>query len=249
MVLLLMCIIVYVNSAPAEYETTLLLEDSTTIMPPAITTTSIFLDTGINEVDGKSPNDELLELTTTSITAASAQTTEMTTIRKMESSEIDKGFDFKVEKNEEEESLQDSTTKDSIIEISTQPSSSQTDDSNSQFIQHYREMLRRQFLRTLLIMLSEIKKRQMQQQQPPLATPESTHEMLQEESKIVENSMPSISSAIFNSDCECEIDDVSTSDDGKVIVFDENTGKYVYVDGKDLEEKIQERNAQHVSVI
>ena len=81
------------------------------------------------------------------------------------------------------------------------------------------------------------------------------HQEELQESQVVETSMPysvssrSSSSSNDDSDCECEIDDVSSSDDGKVIVFDESTGKYVYVDGKDLDEKIQERNAQHVSEI
>jgi hypothetical protein len=82
-------------------------------------------------------------------------------------------------------------------------------------------------------MLSEVKKRQMQQDM--------------QESQVVETSVPYHSTA--GSECECEIDDVSTSDDGKVIVFDENTGKYVYVDGKALAEKIQQRHAHHVSLI
>lgn len=237
MLALLMCIFVCsVNCAPADDgETTTLSFETTT------TTTALLPDTRINEVDGKSPNDEVLEeFSTPSTTTTEEMTTE---------SEIDKRFDIEETTMMTTKQSLVEATKDSImddkIEISTSLPAvlSLSDHTNARIMQHYREMLRSQFLRTLLVTLSELKKRQMQQQQ---------HQEELQESQVIETSMPySVSSKSISddSDCECEIDDVSSSDDGKVIVFDESTGKYVYVDGKDLDEKIQERNAQHVSEI
>lgn len=234
MLALLMCIFVCsVNCAPADDgETTTLSFDTTT------TTTAFLHDTRINEVDGKSPNDEVLEEFSTTTTRTTTE--EMTT-----ESEIDKRFDIDettmMSTTTAVESLVE-TTKESIMDDKIETSTSLpavhalSDHTNARIMQHYREMLRSQFLRTLLVTLSELKRRQMQQQQ------QQQHQEEVQESQVVESSMP-------YSDCECDFDDVSTSDDGKVIVFDESTGKYVYVDGKDLDEKIQERNAQHVSEI
>lgn len=234
MLLPLMCIFVCsVNCAPAD-------DGETTTLSFETTTTALLPDTQINEVDGKSPNDEVLEeFSTPSTTTTEEMTTE---------SEIDKRFDVEettmmMMKTTEESLIE--ATKESIMDDKIETSTllpavqSLSDHTNARIMQQYREVLRSQFLRTLLLTLNELKKRQMQQQ----------HQEEVQESQVVETSMPYSANSSGDSDCECEIDDVSTSDDGKVIVFDENTGRYVYVDGRDLDEKIQERNAQHVSEI
>ena len=115
MLALLMCIFVCsVNCAPADDgETTTLSFDTTTALLP---------DTRINEVDGKSPNDEVLEeFSTPSTTTTEEMTTE---------SEIDKRFDIEeTTMITTKESLVEAT-KDSImddkIEISTLPRAKKT---------------------------------------------------------------------------------------------------------------------------
>jgi hypothetical protein len=234
----LMCIVMCssINAAPTT-------EDTSTIMTTTLSSafdnfhTTPFFDTRVNEVDGNSPNDELLSDITTTTT-----TTEEIPISTTES-KFDKRFDgaggdedgfeswkksliHEVEKSEEAATTL-STPSLSSSTASQHPSISEH--TRARIMHHYREIMRSQFLRTLLIMLSEVKKRQMQQDA--------------QESQVVETSVPYHSAG---SECECEIDDVSSSDDGKVIVFDESTGKYVYVDGKTLAAKI---HAHHVSVI
>lgn len=229
-----------ITAAPTTEETSTTTISST--FEDIHTTTTPFYDIRVNEVDGKSPNDELFATsrTTTKLIETTEQEVPVTT-----ESVFDKRFDGVAENEDgfeswkkslihEVEKSAETTTLSTLSSIAPQhPSISEH--TRDRIMQHYRELMRSQFLRTLLIMLSEVKKRQMQHQQQQDV----------QESQVVETSVPYHS----GSECECEIDDVSTSDDGKVIVFDENTRKYVYVDGKTLAEKIQQRHAHHVSVI
>lgn len=88
-----------------------------------------------------------------------------------------------------------------------------------------RKMLRAHALRTVLTLLNEAKKRQKSQapQQQVL------------ESQIFEDTVPASS---FMSECGCdENDEVSTSDEDKVIAFDKNLQRYVYMDKAEYERK------------
>lgn len=89
-----------------------------------------------------------------------------------------------------------------------------------------RKMLRAHLLRTVLTLLNEAKKRQ------PSQTLEHQHAM---ESQIVEETVPAFS----GSECDCyeHSFDVSTNDDDKVIAFDKNLNRYVYMDKAEYERK------------
>lgn len=89
--------------------------------------------------------------------------------------------------------------------------------------QMYQDILQSQIYRTFFMLLAELQSRQL--------LSHSQQEV--QESQVIETSMPYFTP----SDC--------TTDDGKVIVFDENSGSYVYLD-KDL---LNQQDESHVSVI
>jgi uncharacterized protein involved in high-affinity Fe2+ transport len=124
--------------------------------------------------------------------------------------------------------MQIPSTSDVPVSTATQELEVTTDNASMQAYQTYQEILQSQIFRTFFTVLTELQKHQTQQEV--------------QESQLIETSMP-----YFNPS-ECKFDDVSTSgDDGKVIVFDENSGSYVYLDRKLLMES--EQNESHVSVI
>ena len=87
-----------------------------------------------------------------------------------------------------------------------------------------RKMLRAHLLRKALTMLNEAKKRQLFQTPEQHAT----------ESRIVEEIVPAFS----GSECECdEQADVSSKDEDKVIAYDKNLHRYVYMDKMEYEQK------------
>lgn len=149
---------------------------------------------------------------------------EVTTTNVPEQTEsiFDKRFDI------EEDLIKETTsqpTPQMQIPLTTEDPIATTENSAMQAYQTYQNVLQQQMLRTFLMLLTEIRKRQMQ----------APAEQEVQESQVVETSMP----------CECEIDDVSTSDDdGNVIVFDENSGRYVSISKKLLNE-----DESHVSII
>lgn len=97
-----------------------------------------------------------------------------------------------------------------------------------------KNLLRAHILKTLLTLLNEVKQRQ-KMQAPEQQTMES---------HVVEESLHSASS----SDCKCEEnDEVSTSDESKVIVFDKNQQRYVYMDKEDYE-RAQSLQYENVSI-
>lgn len=87
-----------------------------------------------------------------------------------------------------------------------------------------RKVLRAHMLRTVLTLLNESKKRQ------TVKAPEQ-HAM---ESQIIEQTVP----AVYESECDCgERDDVSTNDENKIIAFDQDLQRYVYMDKADFEQE------------
>lgn len=194
---------------------------SATSAPTAIeniqTSTEIFVDTKLNEVNGKLPKEE-----------------EDTTKLDSTESPFDKRFDS-------DERLVSTTTSQPWLQMQI-PSTSDapvpthefevtTDNAAMRMYQTYQDILRQQIFRTFLTLLMEIQQRQMQ----------SASQQEVQESQIIEISMPYFNPSAYKFD-------VSTNgDDGKVIVFDENSGSYVYLDRKLLIENQQ--NESHVSVI
>jgi hypothetical protein len=96
----------------------------------------------------------------------------------------------------------------------------------------YQDILQSQIFRTFYTLLTELQKSQLH----------PTPQQEVHESQVIETSMP-----YFNPS-EYKNDDVNGSgDDDKVIVFDENSGKYVYLDRKLLMQDQQDES--HVSII
>jgi transcriptional regulator of met regulon len=84
-------------------------------------------------------------------------------------------------------------------------------------LQQIKKMLKAHVLRAILTILNDAKKRQIQEQHTS-------------ESQVVEETLHAVS----GSECECD-DDVSTNDEDKVIAFDKNLQRYVYMDKLDYE--------------
>lgn len=181
------------------------------------TSTETFFNTELNEINGKLLKEE-------ETTANTFDTTE---------TPFDKRFD--IDENSSNAitlqpllQMQIPSTSDIPVVTATQELEVTTDNPSMQAYQTYQEILQSQIFRTFFTVLTELQKHQTQQEV--------------QESQLIETSMP-----YFNPS-ECKFDDVSTSgDDGKVIVFDENSGSYVYLDRKLLMEN--EQNESHVSVI
>lgn len=107
--------------------------------------------------------------------------------------------------------LEDSST--SAVKASTESSEIEA---RRKLLIEIRKMLRAHLLRTVLTTLNEAKKRQ-------VSLTQEQHAM---ESQIVEESIPAVS----GSECECEDRDDAPEDDEKVIAFDRNSQRYVYMD-------------------
>lgn len=92
-----------------------------------------------------------------------------------------------------------------------------------------KKILQAHVLKALVTLLNEVKQRQQVQ----------AHEQQTMESQVVEGSLHSS----IGSDCACEEnDEVSTSDDNKVIAFDKLQQRYVYMDKRDYELMLREQN-------
>lgn len=100
-------------------------------------------------------------------------------------------------------------------------------------LQQIKQMLKAHVLRTVLTSLNEAKKRQQSQ----------TQELLTQESKVVEDSVHAAS----GHKCEYEENvDVSTDDDDKIIAFDKDSQRYVYMDKEDYERLLASHRSSHV---
>lgn len=121
------------------------------------------------------------------------------------------------------------TTTEPAVTTTALPSTTASPDFiKMRVIQHYKEILRAHVLRALFAMLGELKRRQVESEQQH----QHAHE-----SRIIEAKALHHRSSNTNSECGDENDDVSTNDNGKVIVYDKNVQGYVYIDKKDLLEQ------------
>lgn len=137
---------------------------------------------------------------------------------------------------------QPSTTSSTTAELSAQPKSSSADindkgktenEERAKSLQQIKQILKAHVLRTVLTALSEARKNQQSQ----------TQELLTQESQVVEDSMHAAS----RSKCEYEENaDVSTDDDDKIIAFDKDSQRYIYMDKADYERLLASHRSSHV---
>jgi hypothetical protein len=107
----------------------------------------------------------------------------------------------------------------SSVEATTEKSvTEKSEPESTKALQQIRKILRAHILRSLLILLNEAKQRQQSQ----------TYELHAMESQVVEDKIHAVSGSNAN-------DEVSTSDNGKIIAFDSDSQRYVYMDKEDYE--------------
>lgn len=207
----------------------------------------LIIDTKENEIDGKLLKEEISTATTTMMMVVEPDILEQTgnnnNVDDDENLVTENILKSKIDESTTNIGEESTTAKASTIPLNYIPMTqqndaaatsqplSQSDLMKMRVIQHYREVLRAHVFRALFAMLNEMKRRK----QESLQRQQFHQNQATLESQIVETRTQLHSSAAAGNEFKWGDEDNATrSDNGKVIVYDGNLRKYVYIDRDDL---------------